>query len=163
MGKRNTFHKSHMPEFKAWMDESLIQYRDGKGDFQVLQVMTANNGWQCIYDRIDAPEHYTVQEKLMPTVIAFLRSRKSDGKEQLRTQLAAAQAEINEQARLNGMGAEREARLLAKLAAAQAREAKLREALENCRLYAARHRKEEWATHILRFCEEAGITGSITR
>jgi hypothetical protein len=39
----------------------------------------------------------------------------------------------------------------------------LRHALENCRLYAARHRKEEWATHILRFCSEAGVVGSPMR
>ncbi len=32
--------------------------------------------------------------------------------------------------------------------------------LENCRLFAARHRKEEWAQTILRFCAEAGVTGS---
>lgn len=35
--------------------------------------------------------------------------------------------------------------------------------LENCRLYAARHRKEEWAKTILRFCEEAGVNGSPLR
>jgi len=36
-------------------------------------------------------------------------------------------------------------------------------ALENCRLLAARHRKEEWAQHILRFCEEAGVTSNPLR
>lgn len=36
-------------------------------------------------------------------------------------------------------------------------------ALENCRLYAARHRSEEWAKAILRFCAEAGVTGSPLR
>ena len=36
-------------------------------------------------------------------------------------------------------------------------------ALENCRLLAARHRKEEWATHILRFCGESGVIGSPIR
>lgn len=35
--------------------------------------------------------------------------------------------------------------------------------LENCRLFAARHRKEEWAQTILRFCKEAGVTGSPLR
>lgn len=37
------------------------------------------------------------------------------------------------------------------------------DALENCRLYAARHRKEEWAQTILRFCNEGGATGSPLR
>lgn len=36
-------------------------------------------------------------------------------------------------------------------------------ALENCRLFAARHRKEEWAKTILRFCAEGGATGSPLR
>lgn len=36
-------------------------------------------------------------------------------------------------------------------------------ALENVRLLAARHRKEEWAQHMLRFCDEAGVTGSPLR
>ena len=49
------------------------------------------------------------------------------------------------------------------LAAAQAREQQYREALENCRLLAARHRKEEWAAHVLRFCGDAGVIGSPIR
>lgn len=40
---------------------------------------------------------------------------------------------------------------------------KLRLGLENCRLFAARHRKEDWALLILGFCAEAGVVGSITR
>lgn len=35
--------------------------------------------------------------------------------------------------------------------------------LENCRLYAARHHREEWAKTILRFCDEAGVKGSPLR
>lgn len=38
-----------------------------------------------------------------------------------------------------------------------------RNALENCRLFAARHRKEEWAKTILKFCSEGGATGSPLR
>lgn len=33
--------------------------------------------------------------------------------------------------------------------------------LENCRLLAARHRKEDWALLILGFCAEAGVAGSV--
>ena len=39
----------------------------------------------------------------------------------------------------------------------------LREALENCRLLAARHRKEEWAGHVLRLCESAGVAATALR
>jgi hypothetical protein len=38
-----------------------------------------------------------------------------------------------------------------------------RDALENCRLFAARHRKEEWGKTILKFCNEGGATGSPLR
>ncbi len=40
---------------------------------------------------------------------------------------------------------------------------KMRMALENCRLLAARHRKEDWALLILGFCADAGVAGSVTR
>ena len=36
-------------------------------------------------------------------------------------------------------------------------------ALENCRLMAARHRDQGWARHILRFCAEVGVGGSPLR
>ena len=49
------------------------------------------------------------------------------------------------------------------LAASQAREKILRDALENCRLFAARRRAEEWATHILRFCESGGSVANPLR
>ena len=39
----------------------------------------------------------------------------------------------------------------------------LRAALENCRLLAARHRHEEWAQHILRFCLDAGVFATPSR
>ena len=47
--------------------------------------------------------------------------------------------------------------------AMQADNARLREALENCRLLAARHRKEEWAGHVLRLCESAGVAATALR
>ena len=40
---------------------------------------------------------------------------------------------------------------------------RLQNALENVRLLAARHRTEEWAGHMLRFCADAGVTGSPLR
>ena len=51
----------------------------------------------------------------------------------------------------------------AKVAELEAENAKLRSALENCRLLAARHRKEDWALLTLGFCAEGGVIGSITR
>ena len=40
---------------------------------------------------------------------------------------------------------------------------RIRLGLQNCRLFAARHRKEDWALMILGFCAEAGEVGSILR
>ena len=39
----------------------------------------------------------------------------------------------------------------------------IRLGLENVRLFAARHRKEDWALLILGFCSEAGVVGSALR
>lgn len=36
-------------------------------------------------------------------------------------------------------------------------------ALENIRLYAARQRTHDWSQNILRFCAEAGVSGSVLR
>lgn len=40
---------------------------------------------------------------------------------------------------------------------------RLRIGLENCRLLAARHRNEDWACHVLRFCGEAGVQCEVMR
>lgn len=45
----------------------------------------------------------------------------------------------------------------------QADNERLSGALENCRLLAARSRKESWALLILGFCAEGGVIGSVTR
>lgn len=40
---------------------------------------------------------------------------------------------------------------------------RMQSALENIRLYAARHRREEWARTVLRFCDEGGVSATILR
>lgn len=49
------------------------------------------------------------------------------------------------------------------LGEAHAKIEKLNTALENCRVLAAKRPKEEWARHILRFCESAGVVASPLR
>jgi hypothetical protein len=66
-----------MEAFKKWLTERNINFRDGKGDYQVLQVETTKNGYQCIFSRNDMPEHYSVQDKLMPLVQKFIRENKA--------------------------------------------------------------------------------------
>ena len=72
MANRNTLHINKFEGFKHYLYENDIPYRKGKGDYQVLQVMTEKHGFQCIYRRADMPEHFTVQDKLYPLVRKFL-------------------------------------------------------------------------------------------
>lgn len=74
MANRHTLHKTKLEAFKAWLDMQGIGYRPGKGDWQVLQVLT-NKGWQVIFSRLDMPEHFTVGDDLMPLVRRFLESK----------------------------------------------------------------------------------------
>ena len=72
MANRNTLHVSKLEAFKKYLIDYNIGFRPGKGAWQVLQVQTPNSGWQCIHSSKDMPEHFTVQDKLMPTVKRFL-------------------------------------------------------------------------------------------
>ena len=103
MAHRGTLHINQLEAFKIWCAENGIAYRDGKGEWQVLQVQVKSkkfNGWACIYKRADMPEHYTVQDQLIRYVKGFLASRKQEnrvdyGLEQLRDRIQYAQLELN--------------------------------------------------------------------
>lgn len=69
---RCLLHKSKLEAFKAWLTARGIEHRPPRGEFQVLQVKT-KSGWQCVFDRIDAKEHYTVAGPLESTVHRFIR------------------------------------------------------------------------------------------
>jgi hypothetical protein len=64
-----------LPQFKDWLDRKRIQRREGKGEFQVMQVAWPDGQWNCVYDRIDAPEHYTVTRPMEPLVRRFIQAR----------------------------------------------------------------------------------------
>ena len=73
--------KDHLTEFKTYLDERGISHREGKGDTQVLQIASVDgDGWGCMYERKDSPDHYTIQEKVQSIVISFYidRREKSD-------------------------------------------------------------------------------------
>lgn len=76
---RNLLHKTKLSDFKVWLDMQSTQHRPARGDYQVLQVLTKNGQWQCIFDRIAAPEHYTVASPLEPLVRQFIRSTQPAG------------------------------------------------------------------------------------
>jgi hypothetical protein len=74
MSNRNILHKTKLDAFKYWLDEQGIPRRDGKGNYQVMQVMT-HKGWQVVFDK-HTDEHFTVNEVLVPMVVRFIREAK---------------------------------------------------------------------------------------
>ena len=81
MANRCTLHKDKLDDFKQFLNDRGIAYRPGRGAYQALQVFTELSGWQCIHSRADMPEHYTVQDKLMPLVRRYLEFRRQKGGE----------------------------------------------------------------------------------
>ena len=78
--KRCTLHKTHLEPLQYWLREvKQIPYRNGKGDYQVMQVLTVGHGWQVIFRKAEMPEHFSVNEKLMPLIDEFYRYRKNVG------------------------------------------------------------------------------------
>jgi len=71
VGNRYALHKSKMPMFKTYLDSKGIAHRPGSGTCQELQVLTPKSGWQCVYNKFDAPEHLYIQDALMPVIKAF--------------------------------------------------------------------------------------------
>lgn len=76
MANRCTLHISHLEEFKEWLNGKGMPHRPGKGGHLEHLVRLDKHGWQGVFRRLDMPEHYTVSDKLMPTVRRFLQSRK---------------------------------------------------------------------------------------
>jgi hypothetical protein len=69
---RSLLAKHKLDAFKHWLDDEGINHRPGRGAFQVLQIHMPNGQWQCVFDRITAPEHYTVAAPLEPLVRRFI-------------------------------------------------------------------------------------------
>jgi hypothetical protein len=70
---RNLLHKSKLNDFVAWLDANGIVHRPGRGVYQVLQIRTKGGHWQCIFDRLDAPEHYTVAWPIESIIRRFIK------------------------------------------------------------------------------------------
>lgn len=71
---RNLLHKSRLEDFKEWLTAQKIDYRPGRGAYQVLQVAWPRRKWSVIFDRDTAPEHYTVPRPLERLVMQFIRT-----------------------------------------------------------------------------------------
>jgi len=80
MANKRMLNKSKLEEFKKHLDDHGIGYRPGKGPYQVLQVLT-KKGFKCIFTKDSMPDHYTIQDELVPIVDRFLEisREKSNG------------------------------------------------------------------------------------
>jgi len=67
-------HISKLQAFKDFLDGAAIPHRDGRGDWQVMQVYVAPN-WLCVFNRLDMPEHFTNDRRLDRLITKFCRQR----------------------------------------------------------------------------------------
>jgi len=75
MGRsRNLLHKSKLTAFREWAEANGYPTRETNADFQVLQVRFGGR-YYPIYDRLEAPEHYSVPATLEHLVIMFIKSQ----------------------------------------------------------------------------------------
>lgn len=72
MADRALLHKSKLAAFRAWCERQRIDVREGRGDWQVLQVKIGAD-WLAVFARGYMPEHYTTENRLIPTVRRFIR------------------------------------------------------------------------------------------
>ena len=73
-----TLRKSKLEDFKKYLDSIGVAYRPGKGTWQELQVLTSKWGWQCLYNKTDMPEYFTMQDKLTSLVESYSKKRKEE-------------------------------------------------------------------------------------
>ncbi len=69
---RNRLHKAKIGDFKAWLGRQGMFWREGRGEYQILQVEVSPNTWWCVYRRADMKEHYTVDSRLDGLLTLFL-------------------------------------------------------------------------------------------
>lgn len=80
MANRCILHKTHLEDFKRWLIDNDWNLVDTKGDYEVLRAK--KDGRQhplIIFEKIDAKQHYSVMDRDLNVVKAFL-FEKSDEK-----------------------------------------------------------------------------------
>lgn len=73
MANRNMLHMPKLEALKEWLACKGIEHRDGKGEWEVLQVLQ-DGEWRKVYKRLNMKEHYTVQSKLVPLISEFVKN-----------------------------------------------------------------------------------------
>lgn len=74
--KRCTLHKSKLEDFKEYLIKFDIKFREGKGDYQVIQVGVLGRFYQ-VFKR-HGGDHYTTQKELLPTIKNYLSWRNTN-------------------------------------------------------------------------------------
>lgn len=70
---RCLLHITKLDEFKKFLDKEGLQHRDGRGEWQVLQVCKDGKHWNNVYSRLNMPEHFTTDRHLDNLVAKFCR------------------------------------------------------------------------------------------
>lgn len=71
--KRCLLHKEKIEQFKSYLIKNNIQYRGGKGDFQVIQVEISGI-WHPLYKRYSG-DHFTATGDLITVIKNFIKSK----------------------------------------------------------------------------------------
>lgn len=73
--KRAMLHKSKLDEFLKYLSDNEIPFRDGKGDYEVIQVCVGGRFYPI--HRRHSGDHMTTQDALKPIIIKFIRDQKN--------------------------------------------------------------------------------------
>ena len=69
-----SINKNHIDAFKVYLDKEGIPYRDGKGDYQALQLCI-NSKWEVLYLSKATPNHANAKTEASSTVVkSFLQT-----------------------------------------------------------------------------------------
>ncbi len=77
MPARALLHRTCLEEFKQFLTDHQIEWRDGKGEWQLIQVRSSSGRWHPIFDRLQG-DHYTVPSPLVNIVRRYIDWRHND-------------------------------------------------------------------------------------
>ena len=74
MSTRNLLHKDKLEQFKAFLDSKEIEYREGKGTWEVLQVWNRGSKRFDVIHTSMRGDHFSVPQRLLKLVNRFIKS-----------------------------------------------------------------------------------------
>lgn len=83
MAIRSILHHSHIEPLKKWLINDGWIMQDTKGFYEVLRATKDGKRPLIVYTKLDAKEHYSVDERDMSIIRAFLRDyRKAESEDE---------------------------------------------------------------------------------